>query len=570
VVFVLDKKDMFCESLCGCAAQTFVEACMSEQEFKHLQEKLALKQAELELLVAIDKIRDSASDPVTLLGGVANLLLEQLAVQVCLIFLTDRETQEVELKAMVDRGGWFHNGAQAALFALARHAIGLEAITPWQPGQAPVEPAATLPPDLHLLAVPIIFGTNERLGTILLGRTGVPFGAREIQLMATAEDQIDSAIIQGYSAEKLDHHQRELDTIFQIDRIRDRGLPLNEMLNVLIQELTHTIQAEMGFIMIYDLAGKKLETRASTHASLTSLPYFDQINQIVDEALERAELACYNQLGEHLRSVMCLPLILNDQIIGVFGVVNRYGPHGFTAADRRLLQAIGSQVDTAIYERNEIRILRRVLGRSVDPRVMERLLAHPDMEFLKGELVELTVLYADIRGSTALAESTTPGLLVEFIRDYLSHMTEVVLRHEGTIDKFVGDEVMALFGVPIPQEDHVLRAIRAGLEMQAEFEHVQRGWQKRGLVPTAIGIGISTGEMIAGEMGSPQRSNYTVMGRAANLGSRICDVAKGGQVLISQRSYDLVRAQVKAIPVPGNQFKGVPGDVTVYRVMRVS
>jgi len=184
-------------------------------------------------------------------------------------------------------------------------------------------------------------------------------------------------------------------------------------------------------------------------------------------------------------------------------------------------------------------------------------------------LVELTVLYVDIRGSTALAESTQPGPLVEFIRDYLSHMTDVVLRHEGTIDKFVGDEVMALFGVPIPQDDHALRAIRVGLEMQVEYEKVQRAWKRRRLTPTSIGVGIATGEMIAGEMGSPQRSNYTVIGRPANLGSRICEVAQGGQVLISQRTYDLVHNQVEVLRVPGQHFKGVPDEVCVYQVVRV-
>ena len=535
---------------------------MSEQELKKLQEKLALKQRELELMVAMDKIRDTSTEPGALLAGIASLLVEQLAVQVCLIFLIDRESGEIELAALSDHSDWVNDEIQTSFCALAEQAVRLKHIEAWHALQG-------FPPQVQLLAVPIIFGADENLGAILLSRAERPFTPEEILLMQTAEDQIDSAIIQGFTSEILRHRQRELDTIFRLDHIRDQNLPLNEMLTAVIQELTTTIQAEMGLIMLYDLAGKKLETRASTHAAITSLPYFSQIDQAAQKALQEADLVCCNALGSELRSVMCLPLILNEQIIGVIGVVNRYGPTGFTAADRRLLNAIGSQIDTAIYERNEIRILRRVLGRSVDPRVMERLLANPDMDFLKGELVELTVLYADIRGSTALAERTPPGVLVEFIRDYLSRMTEVVLKHEGTIDKFVGDEVMALFGVPIPQPDHTLRAIRAGLEMQAEYEKLQIQWQQRGLPPTSIGIGIATGEMIAGEMGSSQRSNYTVIGRPANLGSRICEVAQGGQVLVSQRTFDLASQQVQAAPITGNNFKGVPGKVTVYHVGRI-
>jgi adenylate cyclase len=543
---------------------------MSDETIQRLQEALALKNKELELMMAIDRVRDTAPDSGAMLSGIANLLAEKLQAQVCLIFLADRETQEAELKAFTDRGPWFSDSVQAALFGLARRAVALAEIAAWQPGSIPQGGVAgALPEDLHLLAAPIVFGADEHLGAILLGRTGAAFTADEIALARTAEDQIDSAVIQGYTAEKLQQHQRELETIFRIDHIRDQGLSLNEMLNAVIQELTRSIQAELGFIMLYELSGKKLETRASTHASIAALPYFDEINRIVDESLQKAELVCRNNLGQALRSVMCLPLILNEQIIGVLGVVNRLGMPGFSAADRRLLLAMGSQLDTAIYERNEIRILRRVLGRSVDPRVMQRLLANPDMDFLKGELLELTVLYTDIRSSTALAESISPSLLVEFIKDYLSRMTDVILYYEGTIDKFVGDEVMALFGAPIMQEDHALRAVRVGLALQDEYEKVQRLWQGRGLPPTAIGVGVSTGEMIAGEMGGPQRTDYTVMGRAANLGSRICEVAPPGQVLISQRTYDLVEKQVEALPMPGQRLKGVPGQVTVYRVVRV-
>jgi len=367
--------------------------------------------------------------------------------------------------------------------------------------------------------------------------------------------------------DKLHQHAKELETIFRIDRIRDQGLGFDDMLNAVIRELSTTIEAEIGFIMLYDRTGKKLEMRASTHEDLlVTAPYHDVINQAVNESLERAELICRNNLGEALRSVMCLPLILNEQIIGVLGMANRYGPRGFSMADRRLLIAIGSQIDTAIYERREIRLLRQILGRSIDPHVMDRLLTSPDVDFLKGELLELTVLFADIRGSTQLAENTEPEVLVEFVKDYLTQMTTVILKHEGTIDKFVGDEVMALFGAPVPQEDHALRAVRVGLDMQAEYQTVRRRWQARGLAAPPIGIGIATGEMTAGEMGSPQRTNYTVIGRAVNLGSRICGVAGGGQVLISQRTYDLTKNAVEATPLPGQHFKGVAEDVTVYRV----
>ena len=406
---------------------------------------------------------------------------------------------------------------------------------------------------------------------LLTLRAQPPFGPPEMQLLKTAEDQVDSAIIQGYVHDRLQQHAKELETIFRIDRIRDQGLSLDEMLNSVIRELNTTVEAEIGFIMLYDRAEKELEMRASTQGDLLStMPYYNALNQAVNESLKRAELICRNNLGDALRSVMCLPLILNEHIIGVLGMANRYGPHGFTAADCRLLRATGSQIDTAIYERREIRQLRQILGRSIDPHVMDRLLASPDVDFLKGEQLEVTVLYADVRGATQLAENAEPALFVDFIKDYLSHMTDVILKHEGTIDKFLGDGVMALFGAPVPQDDHALRAVRVGLEMQVEYQAVRKHWHEgRRLEAPPIGIGIATGEMIAGEMGGAQRTNYTVIGRAANLGARICGVAMGDQVLISQRTYDLTKDMVEAIPLPGQKFKGVGDNVPVYHVIRV-
>jgi adenylate cyclase len=250
-------------------------------------------------------------------------------------------------------------------------------------------------------------------------------------------------------------------------------------------------------------------------------------------------------------------------------VGNRLGGAGFWEEDRRLLSAIASQMDTAIFESLEIRRLRQVLGRSVDPNVMERLLENPDVDFLKGERTVMSVLYADIRGSTSLAERVEPELLVGFINAYLSRMVDVILAHEGTLDKFVGDEVMALFGAPMTQPDHALRATRVGLALQEAYRDVVAEWGSKGIGDVPLGVGIATGEVIVGEMGSIHRTDYTVIGRTANLGARICAVAAPGQVLVSQATYDLVREKVEANPIPGQKFKGIGHEVTVYHVTRV-
>jgi adenylate cyclase len=148
-------------------------------------------------------------------------------------------------------------------------------------------------------------------------------------------------------------------------------------------------------------------------------------------------------------------------------------------------------------------------------------------------------------------------------------MTDVILAHEGTLDKFIGDEVMALFGAPLPQPDHALRAVRVGLSMQTAQQEIVARWRARGVAAAGIGVGIATGELTVGEIGCARRTDYTVIGPAANLGARICTVAKLGQVLISEATYQAVADHVEATPVPDMRFKGIDHPVTVYDVRRL-
>lgn len=535
---------------------------------QELQRELELKQQELNLIMAIDTIRDQSPEPVHMLASIVNLMADEFKADLCLLALLDQETNEAELKVAQQRNGEFAHVAQLVSRPLMEQATKLDTVTLWYGDE--LLPELEVAADLQFAAVPIIMGEDKRLGAMLLARSAKPFDFREVQLLNTAEDQIDSAIMQCYAQHELAQRNRELETIYRIDHIRDHEASFDGMLNAVIRELQGTLEAEMGFVMLYDTSGERLEMRASTHDDLFRVsPYGEIVDKLAHEALKRGELISRNELGDVLRSVICLPLILNEHIIGVMGVVNRYGGRGFGPNERRLLTAVGSQMDTAIFENMEKRHLREVLGRSVDPRVMERLLASSETDFLKGERKTLTVLYADIRGSTSLAERTDPEKLVGFINAYLGKMTEIVLAHEGTLDKFVGDEVMALFGAPFDQKDHALRSVRVGLAMQTAHQRIISKWRKKGVEAAPIGVGIATGDMIVGEMGSPRRTDYTVIGRAANLGARICGAAQAGQVLISQETYEMVKEKVQATPIEGLHFKGVGSDVTVYHVTRV-
>ncbi|MBN1486939.1 MAG: GAF domain-containing protein [Anaerolineae bacterium] len=540
------------------------------EELTNLAHMLALKERELEIVLMIDEIRDGAVPPVVMLSNIVNVLSDKFETDFCLLYLINRETGTLDLKVINQQDHrWGILGVGRSL-EMAKRAIQVENVTLWDAESVfgtslPPE----CPPEMKFVAIPIIL--DEPLGGILMARIARPFDSDDIQVLKTAESQIDSAVIQTYTYHELKQRYKELDTIYRVDHIRDQQLPFDEMLNVVLQELCQAIDAEIGFVMLYDDEGEQLQMRAITQSEfLTPSPDYELVLALSNEAVQTGEMICHNAAGQALCSIMCVPLILRDEVIGVFGALSDHEPHqGFSVDDRRLLRAIVSQMDTAILESLEKRRLRRVLGRSVDPHVLKVLLEKSDVDILKGERRVLSVLYADLRGSTQLAERSEPEVLVEFINSYLAEMTEVLLANGGTLDKFVGDEVMALFGAPMSQPDHALRAARVGLAMQAAHQALLRRWEEQGIAAAGIGIGIATGELIVGEIGCEKRTDYTVIGRAANLGARICAVAKSGQVLISQGTYDLIKDKVEVTPVTGQHFKGIDHDVTVYNVHRI-
>jgi class 3 adenylate cyclase len=539
---------------------------VEEQLFSYPQK--TLKERELEIVLAIDRVRDTAPVPTAMFSGILNVLADQFQADFCFLYLVNRETSVLELRVVNERTATWSLDP-ALVQPLAEQAVRKEGVSVWRADEAlPPDSLAGVPSDLQLVAIPVVMDIAP-LGALLIGRAGRPFGTDEVELLKAAESQVDSAVIQAYTYHELQQRNKELETIYRVDRIRDQNLPFDEMLDAALHELCAVIHAESGFVMLYDYAGQRLEMRAVTPKDFLNVSEYNAlVNRVANEALECAEMTCYSEEERTPCMVICVPLILRNEIIGVFGALNRERP-GFTSDDRKLLQAIVSQMDTAIFEGLERTRLRRVLGRSLDPHVLDRLLANPNVDILKGERAVLTVLYGDLRGSTSLAEHLNPDLLVELISDYLGQMTNVVLAHEGTLDKFVGDEVMAVFGAPVPQPDHALRAVRVGLAMQAAHQEVIARWRARDVQMAGLGIGVATGELIVGEIGCEQRTDYTVIGRAANLGARICAVAHSGQVLISQSTYDLVKDRVEVTPIPGQHFKGIDDDVTVYHVTRL-
>jgi adenylate cyclase len=212
--------------------------------------------------------------------------------------------------------------------------------------------------------------------------------------------------------------------------------------------------------------------------------------------------------------------------------------------------------------------LRHAFQHYLDATVMEQVLEHPERLKLGGERRELTVLFSDIRGFTSLSEQLSPERLVSFINQYLTPMTGVVFVHGGTLDKYIGDAIMCFWGAPVDQPDHALRACRAALGFLDTLRELQARWRAAGLPEVDIGVGINTGLMSVGHMGTESRFNYTVMGDAVNLGSRLEGLNKeyGTRVLISEHTYLQVRDHVVVRRLGAVRVKGKHQPVAVYEL----
>jgi len=191
----------------------------------------------------------------------------------------------------------------------------------------------------------------------------------------------------------------------------------------------------------------------------------------------------------------------------------------------------------------ERRGIKRAFQHYVAPAVVERILDNPGQLGLGGEKRELTVLFCDIRGFTTIAERLAPERLVPLLNDYLTRMTEQVFRHEGLLDKYIGDAVLAVYGAPIARPDHAVLACRTALDMVRAARALQTEWLAQGLPALDLGVGINTGPMVVGNMGSKNRFDYTVVGDAVNLGSRIEALNKqyGTHILVSEFTWRQVK-----------------------------
>ena len=274
-------------------------------------------------------------------------------------------------------------------------------------------------------------------------------------------------------------------------------------------------------------------------------------------------------------------------VILVFGIV------GYIYSDYYLFTNMGLWVKSAypiftqifvysgitlyrfVFEEQEKRFVKAAFSQYLAPAVVERLMNNPTFLKLGGERKELTAFFSDVAGVSSISEKLSPGELVELLNVYLTEMTDIIMKYEGTVDKFEGDAIIAFFGAPVPYEDHAKRACLVCVEMQSRLKKLRQQWKEEGKHQLFVRIGLNTGPMVIGNMGSKNRMDYTMMGDSVNLAARLEGVNKqyGTYTMISEFTYrpakefiearelDLIRVVGKSEPVKIYELLGSNGDV---------
>jgi|GEM_PF-1665225 len=374
----------------------------------------------------------------------------------------------------------------------------------------------------------------------------------------------------------------ELATIYEIDAIRDLHLEFNVMLQKIMTRMLELIPGDGAILSLVKMANEEevfdrhQKARTGQEAALQSIIDHQQsdLDRVVRDAFDAKDLvhAAIIDDGQGQRAVLCMPLILDDEILGGFMLLSQRG-RDFTPRDRRIFTAVCSQTDTAIFEDLKKRKLKDVFKRYVSRDVFTEMLKR-DEDFLEGKRKAVTCFFSDLRGFTTVSEQLDVSVVVPMLNEHLEAMTDIVFEYGGTVDKFIGDCVMAFFGAPLDQEDHTERAVRAAVAMRDKHNEIAEGWAERGLPNVKIGIGVHAGEVFVGNIGGENLSSYTIIGDHVNLASRLEGVSGPDDIIISADVYNKLEASHLVEHVDAEErgeltAKGKTVPVRIYNVLNV-
>ncbi|MEA2568244.1 MAG: hypothetical protein QOI24_245 [Acidobacteriota bacterium] len=391
----------------------------------------------------------------------------------------------------------------------------------------------------------------------------------------------------GFKPEPAVTREKIFQVLVQVAKALLSSEELGAVLNTVMDIIFKYLPVERGLIILFDEDGNPVPklTKFIEGADAGDIPISrtilkmvaeQQVSLMTSNALEDARLLGGKSIAIHgIRSAMCVPLWNRQRVIGAVQVDSPIHIGRFAEEDLDLLTALANFAAVAI-ERAQMaekieqeRKIRSKMERYHSPAVID--------EIVKGVIstdeteirnAELSILFADISGFTTVSETQKPEEVAEFLSHFFSCAVESIFAYGGTLDKFIGDAVMAFFGAPIPQDDHADRAVLAGLMMQRLVGDWNAERAKTDLAPVFIRIGINSGPAVVGNVGTEKRVDYTVLGSAVNIASRLeSGVAKPGQLVISKNTLERIIGSFEMEPLGDFALKGLQQKMPVYAVI---
>jgi adenylate cyclase len=392
------------------------------------------------------------------------------------------------------------------------------------------------------------------------------------------------AVMAG-DADPAEKDRQKLQILLEVSKGLTRATNVDALLQKVADYAFQILEADRCAILLVDDNGQ-LNTKISRDKrgadapqavpqSIARMAVDDKVAVLSDNAGEDQRFTGQSILMQRVRSALCAPLIGSEnKVLGVLYVDNFQSTQRFGEADLDFLIAFAGIAAVAI-ENGQFgeRIRREALVRSnferfFTPHLAARIANSADAVKLGGDKRPVAVLFSDIRGFTALSETMNPDAMAKLLTEYFTEMVECVFRHGGTLDKFIGDAVMAQWGAPLGESDDVDRAMESALDMMLALDQLNERWTAAGRPTLQIGIGLNFGEAFAGNIGSERRLEYTVIGDTVNTASRLCGAAGPGEILVSEEFKGALKTPPRMKPMPPMELKNKSQPVKVYTVVR--
>ena len=456
------------------------------------------------------------------------------------------------------------------------------------------------------------FFANERISErllndgdeLLLGSTQVVFQEKAVGDSAAQQVTIEPAPSETLIRQKLAAGPRSREflpekEVHDIEALRrdyeklrlaqelGRSIGLEVNLDVLLEKIImkafELIPADRGVILLMEEGVPKpriVRTRDGRNEQIVlSRSILNEVTQhktavlSSDATMDSRFSGAHSIIMQGIRSTMTVPLIHHDDLLGLMHLDSMVATNAFGEKDLQIFAGIGQQAAVAIANSMLARKIeqeaktRAQFQRLLSPNLVDQVVSGKLQLEKGGALSEVTLLFSDIRGFTAMSEKRAPQEIVRMLNEYFELMVDVVFKHQGTLDKFVGDEIIALFGAPVPMPEAEIAAVHCGLDMIKVLKEFNRMRISEGQEEIKVGIGINTGTVVTGAIGSSRALQYTAIGDAVNVASRLCGHAQADQVLLSEATFAKVHHRVAAVALPPVRVRGKADELRVWNAI---